>query len=62
MENQTAYQVRYNDHQRQMARVNDEAWKFERTAKRYRVRATVAKALITLANLLSPTTQEVQAA
>jgi hypothetical protein len=53
------FQVRYDNHQRQMAWVNDEGWKFDPPQARKRIRTTIAKALITLATRLFPAVGEV---
>ena len=57
MENPMAAQVHYSEYQRQAAWINANAWLFERPTKQYRVRQAVAKALIALANAVTPTTQ-----
>jgi hypothetical protein len=57
MENPMAAQIHYSEHQRQAAWINANAWQFERPTKQYRVRQAVAKALIALANALTPPTQ-----
>lgn len=54
----TDFQVRYTDHRRQMAWVNDEGWKFDPPTVRKRIRATLAKALIALATRLFPAVGE----
>lgn len=51
----TDFQVRYDDHQRQMAWVNSAGWQFDPPVARKRVRVTVAKALIALATRIFPT-------
>lgn len=55
MENPMAAHVHYTEHQRQMAWVNNEDWKIERTTQQYRMRAAVAKALVGLATRIAPT-------
>ncbi len=55
MENPMTFQQHYADHQRQSAWINANDWQFERTEKRYPVRATVAKALVALAARVAPT-------
>jgi hypothetical protein len=63
MENPMAFQQHYADHRRQMAWINAEDWQFEQPERRYRVRRAIARALIALANLLTPTrTQETRTA
>ncbi len=57
MENPMAAQVHYSEYQRQAAWINANDWQFEKATKRQRVRATVAKALIALANAVTPTAQ-----
>jgi hypothetical protein len=54
MYNATDFQVRYDDHRRQMAWVNDEGWKIDPPRARKRVRETVARALVSLAARLAP--------
>jgi hypothetical protein len=54
----TDFQVRYDDHQRQMAWVNDEGWQFDPPAARTRLRETVARALVNLAGRLAPTREQ----
>lgn len=58
MEHPVASQAHYAEHQRQMAWINTENWQFERPEKRYRVRHSVARALIQLAMLLTPVRRE----
>jgi hypothetical protein len=53
----TDFQARYNDHRRQMARVNEEGWKFDPPMARRGVRVTIARALVSLAARLSPSVQ-----
>ncbi len=62
MENPMAAQVHYSEYQRQTVWLNEENWKFEAPARRYRVRAAVAHALVALASLLAPTKQEARTA
>jgi hypothetical protein len=58
MENPMAAQVHFSEYQRRAAWVNANDWQFERVDKRYRVRTAVAMALVTLANLLTPTRKQ----
>ncbi len=62
MENPMAAQVHFTEHQRQAAWINANDWQFERPAQRHPVRAAVAKALIALANAVTPTQREAGAA
>ncbi len=62
MQNPVAFDVHYSEYQRQTAWINSEDWKIERTAKQYRVRTAIAQALIHLATLLAPASQETRAA
>jgi hypothetical protein len=50
----TDFQVRYDDHQRQMARVNDEGWKLDPPQARKRVQERMARVLVALATRLAP--------
>ncbi len=54
MYNTIDFQVRYDDHQRQMAWVNENDWQFERPKRRGQIRQTVAHMLITLTARLAP--------
>lgn len=54
MQNPMAPQVHFDDYQTQVAWVNEHDWQFGRPTKRYPVRQAIAKALISLANVLSP--------
>ncbi|MCA1668238.1 MAG: hypothetical protein LC793_12760 [Thermomicrobia bacterium] len=54
----TDFQVRYDDHRRQMTRVNEAGWQFDPPHARTRVRITVANALIALAARLFPAVGE----
>jgi hypothetical protein len=58
MEHPMAAQVQYDEYRRQAAWINDNDWQFEKAEKRYRVRTAMAKALIGLANLLTPTEKQ----
>jgi hypothetical protein len=58
MLNPTTTQVHYDEHQRQMAWVNEHDWQFEKPVKRHPVRQAVAKALIALAHTLTPATRQ----
>jgi hypothetical protein len=49
-----ALEVQYCAHQRRVAWLNEENWKFERCVRRHRVRYAIARALIGLANVLAP--------
>ncbi len=57
MEHPMAAQVHYGEYRRQAAWINANDWQFEQPAQRHPVRATVAKALIALANAAAPTTR-----
>jgi hypothetical protein len=55
MQNMTDFETQYNDHVRQMAWVNNEAWQFDPPTRRKRMRVIVAAALVALATrLFSP--------
>ena len=62
MENPVAFDVHYTEFQRQTAWINANDWQLEKRTKQYRVRAALAKALISLANMLAPTKQETRTA
>jgi hypothetical protein len=62
MYNAMDFQVRYEDHQRQVAWVNDNDWQFERPERRGRVRQAVARALVTLAARLTPAMEQTRTA
>jgi hypothetical protein len=63
MQHPDSFDIDYREHQRQVAWVNEHDWQFEQPVKRYPVRQAVAKALIALADALSPATKrETQAA
>lgn len=62
MQNPVAFEVHYGEYRRQAAWINANDWQFEQPAQRHPMRATVAKALIALATLLSPATREAQTA
>ncbi len=57
MENTMAAQVHYGEYRRQADWVNANGWQFEKGAQRHSVRTTVAKALIALANAVTPATE-----
>ncbi|MDQ2786520.1 MAG: hypothetical protein M3Y58_16130 [Chloroflexota bacterium] len=50
----TDFQVRYDDHRRQMAWVNDAGWQFDPPTTRTRLRERMVQALVTLAARLAP--------
>jgi hypothetical protein len=52
------FQVRYGDHQRQMAWLNAEGWKFDPPTPRKRVRVTLAQALVALATRLTTSMEQ----
>jgi hypothetical protein len=52
------FEVRYEDHKRQMAWVNDEGWKFDPPTTRRRVRETIARALVALAARFAPAIEQ----
>jgi hypothetical protein len=52
------FQVRYDDHTRQMAWVNDEGWKFDPPTTRRHMRETVARALVRLAARFAPAMEQ----
>jgi hypothetical protein len=56
------FQVRYDDHKRQMAWVNDEGWKFDPPQARKRVREKMARVLVSLATRLAPAMRQPQTA
>jgi hypothetical protein len=60
MQNPMATQVHYDEHQRQLAWVNEENWQFEQPVKGHPVRQAVAQALIALANALAVPQQREQ--
>jgi hypothetical protein len=62
MEN-AVFEIEYREYMRQMAWVNEHDWQFERPAKQHPVRRAVVKALIALADALTPAARrETQAA
>jgi surface antigen len=58
MQNPMAFEVQYGEYQRQAAWINANDWQYEKPEQRYRVRKAIAQALITLANLLTPTEKQ----
>jgi hypothetical protein len=58
MHDLVALQVHAREHQRQIAWVNAENWKFAKSVRRYRVRRAIARALIALAHVLAPPTPQ----
>lgn len=63
MQNPMAAQVHFSEYQSNVAWVNEHDWQVQQPAKRYPVRQAVAKALIALAQTLTPATKrETQAA
>jgi hypothetical protein len=58
MLNPMATQIHYDEHHRQVTWVNEHDWQFAQPVKRHPVRRAVAKALIALANALTPATQQ----
>ncbi len=56
MYNATDVQIRYHDHQRQFAWVNDEGWKFDPPRPRTHLREMLAQTLLALATRLAPPT------
>ncbi len=54
----TDFQVQYNDHQRQMAWVNNEGWRFDPPQVRRRMRERVAQALVAFAARLAPAMEQ----
>ncbi len=54
MQSPVAFEVLYSEHQRQVAWVNDNEWQFAKPRTQYRVRQAMARALVQLANLLTP--------
>jgi hypothetical protein len=52
------FQVRYDNHRRRVDWINDHDWQFERPERRGQLRLTAARALITLAALLAPATEQ----
>jgi hypothetical protein len=54
MQHPMTTQVHYDEYRSHVAWVNENDWQFERAVKRYPVRQTIAKALITLATRIAP--------
>jgi hypothetical protein len=55
-------QVRYDDYERQIARVNETGWQMNRPTTDKGLRVIVAEALIVLAARLSPSIKQVRTA